>query len=198
MMVGFFGYFWLFIKRPQLQLLFVKKNFNFYHLLLKNITITTKTEKTKQSYVVKLYSILWSRNQTPLYYPPPIPKYNVYYIIHIFCRLFFCVCFIPISTQVFFLNYHYYILQCYIFFGYFTILLLLYTFLPYKCGFFWLKDAFFHVFFSQHFFCYFTIIFFYQFFSVVWCIFFHLFLVIKMFFLESVFIYVNQNLNLWA
>ena len=90
------------MRRPNyILLLFVKKNFNFYHLLLKNITITTKTEKTKQSYVVKLYSILWSRNQTPpLYYPPPIPKYNVYYIIHIFCRLFFCV-FFPISTHFF-------------------------------------------------------------------------------------------------
>merc|ERR1712062_49834 len=50
-------------------------------------------------------------------------------------------------------SYHYIILQCYIFFGYFTMYYyLLYTFLPYNVVFFWLKDAFFHVFFSQHFF----------------------------------------------
>ena len=77
---------------------------------------------------------------------------NVYYIIHIFCRLFFCV-FFPISTHFFKKSYHYIILQCYIFFGYFTMYYyLLYTFLPYNVVFFWLKDAFFHVFFSQHFF----------------------------------------------
>ena len=34
-----------------------------------NIT-TSKKLKTEQSYVVKLYSILWSRNQNPPFYPP--------------------------------------------------------------------------------------------------------------------------------
>ena len=123
---------------------------------------------------------------------------NVYYIIHIFCRLFFCV-FFPISTHFFKKSYHYIILQCYIFFGYFTMYY-------YYCihfylimwFFFGLKMLFFTYSFPSIFLLFYNyFLFIIVFFAVVWCIFFsHLFLVIKMFFLESVFIFKSyKNLN---
>ena len=102
---------------------------------------------------------------------------NVYYIIHIFCRLFFCV-FFPISTHFFKKSYHYIILQCYIFFGYFTMYYyLLYTFLPYNVVFFGLKMLFFTYSFPSIFLLFYNyFLFIIVFFAVVWCIFFFSFI----------------------
>ena len=114
--LAIYGYLW---EDPIIYYFYLLRKTSIFIIYCWNITTTTfKKLKTEQSYVVKLYSILWSRNQNP---PSPSLLYlnNVYYIIHIFCRLFFCV-FFPISTHFLKKSYHYIILQCYIFFGYFT------------------------------------------------------------------------------
>jgi len=127
---------------------------------------------------------------------------NVYYIIHIFCRLFFCV-FFPISTHFFKKN-----LTITLYYSaiYFLATLLCTTiycihFYLIMWVFFGLKMLFFHVFFSQHFFVILQLFSFYYsffllcgvfFFSFISCnkdVFPRKFLVIKMFFLESVFIF---------
>ena len=95
--LAIYGYLW---EDPIIYYFYLLRKTSIFIIYCWNITTTTfKKLKTEQSYVVKLYSILWSRNQNP---PSPSLLYlnNVYYIIHIFCRLFFCV-FFPISTHFF-------------------------------------------------------------------------------------------------
>ena len=97
MVCVFLAIFWLFMKRPNYYFYLLRKT-SIFIIYCWNITTTSKTENKTIlcSEIVQYFMVPKSKPPTPslLYLN------NVYYIIHIFCRLFFCV-FFSISTHFF-------------------------------------------------------------------------------------------------